>query len=171
MNSSVKHIVVAITFSVTAFFVGSVNAEIAGLETYSLVCQKALSALDRNVISFQKDFGQPKSKKEHKYKLEYPTDGGDGYAVATTISYPNDVTLVYETINRSDVIRLLELKSTKSANKIGFNVKTVVEIKKLFGVPDQETQNSLIYGCDSVDVTISIKNGLLTAVRINAPVI
>jgi hypothetical protein len=171
MNNFLKKKLLAITFSIAACFVGGVNAEVVRIETYSLVCQKALSTLDRNVNSFQKDFGQPKSKQEHKYKLEYPNDGADNYAIATTITYTNDVTLIYETINRSAVIRLLTLDSVKSANKIGFNVKTAAEIKKLYGTPDQETSNSLTYGCDSVDVTFTTKDGLIVGVRISAPAI
>jgi hypothetical protein len=145
------------------------KAEVAGLETYSLVCQKALTILDRDVNSFQKEFGKPFSKKSRKYKLF--DDPKEDYAVATTVSYPNSVTLSYTTFNKVITIDKIIFGSIKSVKLIGFVENTAGEIKNKYGAPSQETSTSLKYGCDSVELTFTTNDGRITVVQITSPLI
>ncbi len=148
---------------------GNAQAEISGLETYSLVCQKALTILDRDVNSFQNEFGKPLSKRTRKYKLF--DDPKEDYAVATTVSYPNSVTLFYTTFNKTITIDKIVFASIKSVKLIGFDENTASEIINKYGAPSQETSTSLKYGCDSVELIFTTKDGRNTAMQIISPLI
>ncbi len=139
------------------------EAEISGLESYSLVCQKGLVALDHDINSFNKLFGSPISKKVRKL-----TDPGYEGEIVTTVTYQNAVTLIYSTVNEKNMIYELTLGSAKAQKIAGFNVQTKNGVRELYGAPYKETPNSLVYGCDNVEITFQTKNGQVLFVDITA---
>ncbi len=139
------------------------KAEISGLESYPLVCQKGLVALDHDVNSFSNLFGPPISKKSRKIR-----EAGYEGEIVTTVTYKNAVTLIYSTVNEKSMIYELTLGSSQAQKKSGFDVQTKKDIKKLYGVPYKKTLSSLVYGCDNVEITFQIKNGQVLSVDITA---
>ncbi len=142
---------------------GNVQAEISGLETYSLVCQKGLVALDHNVNSFNKLFGHPISEKSRKL-----TARGYESVIVKTVKYQDAVTLIYATAHGKDMIYELKLASSKAQKIAGFEIQTRNDIKKLYGMPYKETSNALVYGCDNKEITFQIKGGQILSVDIAA---
>lgn len=141
---------------------GNAQAEISGLETYSLVCQKGLVALDHDVNSFNKLFGVPISQKLRK--LAPPYEG----EIVTTITYQNAATLIYSTAHGKDMVYRLTLGSSKAQKLAGFDVQVKKDITRLYGVPYKKTSNSLVYGCDNVEITFKTKNEQILSVDIAA---
>jgi hypothetical protein len=142
---------------------GNAEAEINELESYSLVCQKGLVALDHDIDSFNKLFGTPKSKKVRKL-----TDPGYEGVHATTVIYQNEVTLIYSTVNGKNKIYELTIGSAKAQKIAGFNAQTEQNVKHLYGVPYREASNALVYGCDNVEITFQTKNGKVLSLDITA---
>ena len=145
-----------------ALLTGNAKAEISGLEKYPLVCQKGLTALDHDINSFNKLFGSPITKKSHKL-----TDAGFEGIFMTEITYQNSVTLTYLTGDGKNLIYGIMLGSSEAQKIAGFDVRTKKGIKKLYGVPDKETSNSLIYECEGQILTFTTKNGQLITVNIH----
>lgn len=145
---------------------GNAKAEINMLESYPLVCQKALLLIDRGVESFDKEFGPPISKKS--YKL---TDPGFEGTLATLITYPKAVTVALLRMNGTDMIQVITLGSAEAMKKAGYSIQTKNEAMKLYGAPYEKTSNSFNYGCDDVGITFKIKNGNVVAVNIHQSVL
>jgi hypothetical protein len=154
--------VLLVVASSMALLTGSPKAEISGLETYPLVCQKGLVALDHDIDSFNRLFGSPISKKS--YKLVDPDFDGD---IMTELAYLNAVTLTYQTGREGkNMIYELTLGSAKAQKIAGFDVQTKRGIRKLYGTPYKETLSSLIYQCEGQVLTFTTKNGQITTVKI-----
>jgi len=147
---------------VIALLAGNANAEISGLESYPLVCQKGLVTLDHDINYFDKEFGAPVSKKKHKL-----TDIGFEGIIMTEIIYRNAVTMNYLTGNGKDMVYEVTLGSSVAQKKARFDVQTKNGIKKLYGVPYKETSSSLIYQCEGQVITFTTKNGQISAVKIH----
>lgn len=156
-----KYIFVLLTAGGMVLSAGNAAAEISGLGSYPLVCQKGLAILDHDINSFNKLFGQPISKNSHKL-----TDTGFEGIVMTEITYRNEVVLTYLSGKGKDLIFGIKLGSSKARKLAGFDVQTKSSIKKLYGVPDRQTSNSLIYECEGQALTFTIKNGQIIVVNI-----
>jgi len=142
--------------------VSDANAEISGLESYPLVCQKGLVALDHDINSFNRLFGLPMS--ENSRKLTEPGYEGE---IVTTDNYRNAVSLIYvTTATQKYMVYVLKLGSKKALKIIGFDVETERDVRQKYGDPYEESPSSLVYGCDNVEITFKIKNGRVETVDI-----
>jgi hypothetical protein len=143
----------------------SAKSEVNGLESYPLICQKAMILLGQPLGYFTKNFGSIKSDKSHKYP--------DGEV--RKIAYQDSVSLIVEknkdTGNR---ITQINLNSIQSIRKAGFNVSTENGLNETygtpredeFGVPIDDKSNWLVYGCDSTKITFKTINRKIISLEI-----
>src|SRR5437667_6895827 len=134
----------------------------------SPICRFLYSQLDRPINSFERDFGAVISRTQESFKL--PSQVNE-YGKLIKMQFENHVSLSYVVVS-DQTEQIIEIKASGIENlrKLGLNVSSVEDIKRLFGNPNRYKANIMTYECDMYAADFSVSPSSSVAVTIHSQI-